>query len=298
MFVFSNLNTLSIQLANVMKNNALLFLTVLMAAIFAIIDPSMASEPLPWQKGLQPAATPVMERINEFHNMLFIVITLISVFVIGLMGFILIRFNAKANPEPSKTTHNTMIEVIWTVVPVVILILIAIPSLKLLYFQDRVENPDMTIKVVGYQWYWGYEYPDHEDLSFNAYMIADEDIDGSLDQRRLLSTDNQLVLPVDTNIQILVTAADVLHAFAVPAFGIKTDAVPGRINETWIRVEKEGTYYGQCSELCGKGHAFMPSEVRVVSKEDFNAWVEFAKDGEVSYDAYLIHKGKLASLDN
>ena len=247
-------------------------------SVIASIDPALAGEPVPWQKGFQEPATPVMERIEEFHNMLLYIITAITLFVFALMIYIFIRFNAKANPEPSKTTHNVTIEVIWTVVPVVILVLIAIPSLKLLYYADRTADPEMTIKVTGYQWYWGYEYPDHEELAFDSYMIPDDEIDANKGQKRLLSTDTQLVLPVDTNVQLLVTAADVLHAIAIPAFGIKLDAVPGRINETWFRATKLGTYYGQCSELCGKGHAYMPTEVRAVSKDDFNAWVEQACD--------------------
>ena len=231
-----------------------------------------------------------MERINEFHNLLLYVITGISAFVILLLFFILMRFNARANPEPSRTTHNVPLEIIWTVVPVIILVVISVPSLKLLYYGDRTAEPEMTVKVTGYQWYWGYTYPDHGDLTFNAYMIPDAEIDESKGQKRLLSTDNQLVLPVDTNIQILVTAADVLHSFAVPAFGIKKDAIPGRINETWVRIDREGTYYGQCSELCGKGHAYMPSEIRAVSKEDFAAWLEFAGDELASYDAFEEHR--------
>ncbi len=265
--------------------------------MFVFANPSFASEPLPWQTGFQPAATPVMEQINDFHNFLLYIITAVSVFVFLLMIFIMVRFNAHANPEPSKTTHHTMLEVVWTVIPVVILIIIAVPSFKLLYYMDRVENPDMTIKVTGYQWYWGYEYPDHDNLSFEAYMIPDEDIDKSKGQKRLLSTDNQLVLPVDTNIQILVAAADVIHALAVPSFGIKLDAVPGRINETWARIEKPGTYYGQCSELCGKDHAYMPLEIRAVSKEEFKAWVKFAQKEYASYDMFKAQHIQLAKAE-
>src|SRR5688500_10689034 len=166
----------------------------------------------------------------------------------------MIRFNSKAHPVPSTRTHNVILEIVWTVVPVVILITIAVPSFKLLYYMDRTENPDMTLKVTGFQWYWGYEYPDNGNISFNSNIIKDADIDASKGQIRKLSTDNPVVLPVDTNIQLLVTAADVLHAFAVPSFGVKIDAVPGRLNETWVRIEKPGVYYGQCSELCGANH--------------------------------------------
>lgn len=241
-----------------------------------------AAEPMPWQLGLQPAATPVAEELYRFHNMLLIIIAAIVLFVFGLLVYVVLRFNAKANPVPSKTTHNVKLEVIWTVIPVLILVVIAVPSYRLLYFMDRVENPDMTLKVTGYQWYWGYNYVDEgEDLSFLSYMIPNEDIDPSQGHRRLLSVDQPVVLPIDTNIQILVTAGDVLHSFAMPAFGIKTDAVPGRINETWVRIEKPGIYYGQCSELCGTGHAFMPSEIHAVPMDDYKQWVE-AKKAELN----------------
>ena len=247
---------------------------------------ALASEPMPKQLGLQPAATPVMAQLTDFHNFILVIITAITLFVLALLIFIVIRFNAKANPEPQKFSHNTLIEVIWTVIPIVILIVIAIPSFKLLYYMDRTADPEMTLNVTGYQWYWGYEYPDHHGISFNSYMIPDDEIDASKGQKRLLSVDSPVVLPVDTNIQIIVTAADVLHSYAVPAFGIKTDAVPGRINETWVNIEKPGRYFGQCSELCGKGHAFMPTEVIAVPKEEFAAWVEASKDGYVTYEDF------------
>ncbi len=261
------------------------------AAFLFLIDPALAGEPLPWQKGLQPAATPVMERVHDFHNLLLAIITAIALFVIALMAYILLRFSARRNPEPSKTTHNVPLEVVWTVIPIVILIVIAVPSFNLLYYMNRFEDAEMTVKVTGYQWYWGYEYPDHDGLAFAAYMIPDEEIDESKGQQRLLSTDTQLVLPVDTVVRIQVTAADVLHSFAVPAFGIKTDAVPGRLNETWVKVTQPGTYFGMCSELCGVGHAFMPSEVRVVPKEDFEAWVAQAADQHIPYDDFLASRG-------
>jgi len=244
---------------------------------------AMASEPIDKQLGLQPAATPVMERLTDFHNFILIIITAITIFVLGLLIYIVFRFNEKANPEPKQFSHNTLIEVVWTVIPMVILIIIAIPSFKLLYYIDRTSEPEMTLKVTGYQWYWGFEYPDHNDISFNSYMIPDDEIDLEKGQRRLLSVDSPVVLPVDTNIQVLVTAADVLHSFAVPSFGIKTDAVPGRLNETWININNPGRYYGQCSELCGKDHAFMPAEIIAVPKAEFEAWAEASKDGYVSY---------------
>lgn len=224
--------------------------------------------------GLQPAASPSMERIAEFHNLLLYIIFGIAIFVLILLVYVVLRFNKRVNPNPSKVTHNVMLEIAWTVIPVVILIIIAIPSFKLLYYVDRTENPDMTIKVTGYQWYWGYEYPDHGDISFSSYMIQDENIDTSKGQLRLLSTDNPVVVPVKKNIQVILTAGDVLHSWAVPALGVKQDTVPGRLNETWFRVNEPGTYYGQCSELCGKDHAYMPIEIKAVSEEEFAAWVE------------------------
>ena len=226
--------------------------------------------------GFQDAASPIMEQLDAFHSMMLIIITLITLFVLGLLVYVMIRFKAARNPTPSKVTHNTVVEVLWTVAPVIILVLIAIPSFKLLYAQKVIPEVEMTVKAIGLQWYWTYEYPDYDNLTFDAVMIPDEDIRAG--QLRLLETDNRLVLPVQTNIRILVTADDVLHSWAIPAFGIKMDAVPGRINETWVRIEHEGVYYGQCSELCGIYHGFMPITVEAVSKEAFAEWVEKAKE--------------------
>lgn len=230
-----------------------------------------------WQIGMQEAASPSAARMQDFHYKLLVIITAIVIFVFALLAWVILRYNKWTNPKPAQFTHNVSIEVIWTVVPVLILLYIAYYSFPLLYYTDRVENPEMTLKVTGYQWYWGYEYPDHEGINFMSYMIPEKDIDKSKGQLRLLSTDNPVVLPVDTNIRIWVTAADVLHSFAVPAMGIKIDAIPGRLNETWVRIDKPGVYYGQCSELCGKDHAYMPIEIRAVSKEEFSAWVESRK---------------------
>ena len=207
--------------------------------------------------------------------------TAITVFVLGLMVYVMVRFNAKANPVPSKTSHNTLIEVVWTVIPILILLVIAVPSFRLLYDQATPEA-DMTIKVTGYQWYWGYEYPDHSDIAFDALMLEDDELQPG--QPRLLTTDNAVVVPVDTTVRVLVTAADVIHNWAMPAFGVKMDAYPGRLNETWFRANKTGIYYGQCSELCGIRHSFMPIMVKVVEKEEFTAWVEQAKVEFASYD--------------
>ena len=270
----------------------LVFGAIIVAGLVLISQHSFANMGMePWGIDLQHSASPIKDRIHDFHTLLLWVITAIVVLVMVLMLIIMVRFNAKANPTPSKTTHNFLLEVIWTALPVVILIGIAIPSIQLLYYEDRTIDADMTIKVEGRQWYWNYTYlsdEEGEDLQFDAYLIPEKDIDTSKGQMRLLSTDNQLVLPIDTDIEILVTAGpeDVLHSYAMPAFGIKMDAVPGRINHTWVRISKEGRYYGQCSELCGQGHAYMPSEVVAVSKEEYAAWLEAAKNGTVAYDEF------------
>jgi cytochrome c oxidase subunit 2 len=260
-----------------------LFCALAALAVIFGADVAHAAQPAEWHLGFQAPVTPVMERLIEFHNMLLWIISGISVFVLGLLIYVSVRFREKANPTPSRTTHNVPLEIIWTVVPVIILIIIVIPSLQLLYYMDKTQKPEMTLKVTGYQWYWGYEYPDHGGINFLANMIPDKDIAG--DQKRLLSTDVPVVIPVDTDIEVLVTAADVLHAFAVPAFGVKKDAVPGRLNHTWMRVTKPGVYYGQCSELCGTGHAFMPIEIHAVSKPEFEAWVAAKKKEQNIVDA-------------
>ncbi len=232
--------------------------------------------PVPWQMGFQEAATPVMAQINSFHNFLVIISTAIALFVLVIMAYVMIRFRASKNPTPSRTTHNTALEIIWTIVPIVILVVIAVPSFRVLYFMDRAVDAEMTIKAIGNQWYWTYEYPDDGDFVFDAIMLEDDEIGEG--QIRLLETDTHVVVPVDTTIRLLVTASDVLHAWAIPAFGVKMDAVPGRINETWFRVEKQGIYYGQCSELCGIHHGFMPIVVEAVSKERYAEWVKEAQE--------------------
>ncbi len=228
-----------------------------------------------WQLGLQPAASTTMERIVDFHDLLLVVILAITVFVLLLLLYVMYRFSAKRNPTPSKTTHNTLIEVLWTTVPVIILVLISIPSFKLLYYADRVEDAEMTIKAIGHQWYWSYEYPDHGDFTFDGIMLSDDELEEG--QPRLLATDTFVVLPINTKIRLLVTASDVIHAFAMPAFGIKLDGNPGKVNETWMEITREGTYYGQCSEICGAGHSYMPIAIKAVSKEAFDEWVEQAQ---------------------
>ncbi|UEM02904.1 cytochrome c oxidase subunit II [Skermanella rosea] len=257
-------------------------LTAFLFSVFGSAGAALAQgqpavgEPHSWQLGLQASASPVKEQLTDFHNLLLVVITGITLLVLALLIYVMVRFNAKANPNPTRTSHNTILEVAWTVLPVVILVVIAVPSFKVLYFMDKTENAEMTLKVIGHQWYWEYQYPDHEDLTFSSYMVPDEDIQPG--QRRLLEVDNRIVLPVDTNIRIIVTAGDVLHSWAMPSLGIKKDAIPGRLNETWARIDREGVYYGQCSEICGTNHGYMPIAIEAVSKERFAQWLVEAKE--------------------
>ena len=246
-----------------------------------------AGHPIPWQMTLQDSVTPVSDGIHWFHNYLLMpIITVISLFVAGLLLYVIFRFNSKANPVPSKTTHNTLVEVLWTVIPIIILVIIAIPSFRLLYLERDIPAGDMTLKVIGNpSWNWTYEYPDlglNDDgsakVSFTAYLKpkADAEKDGV---PYLLATDVPVVVPVNKIIKLIVTSdpEGIIHAWTVPSFGFKIDAIPGRLNEDWFKATKEGVYYGQCSELCGKDHAFMPIEVHVVSEVDFKAWSEKAK---------------------
>lgn len=232
-------------------------------------------QPSPWQVGLQQSASPVMDNIIWFHDFLLYIITGIAGFVLVLLVVVMVRFNARTNPIPSRTTHNTLIEIAWTLIPIVILMFIAVPSFKLLFFQLNVPPADLTVKATGKQWYWSYSYPDNGQFEFDSLMLKEgERKEG---QPRLLAVDNEMVVPVNKTVRVITTGSDVIHSFAVPSFGIKIDAVPGRINETWFTATREGVYYGQCSELCGKNHAFMPIAVRAVSEQAFSAWVEEAK---------------------
>ena len=232
-------------------------------------------QPSPWQVGLQQSASPVMDNIVWFHDFLLYIITGIAGFVLVLLVVVMVRFNARTNPIPSRTTHNTLIEIAWTLIPIVILMVIAVPSFKLLFFQLNVPPADLTVKATGKQWYWSYSYPDNGQFEFDSLMLKEgERKEG---QPRLLAVDNEMVVPVNKTVRVITTGSDVIHSFAVPSFGIKIDAVPGRINETWFTATREGVYYGQCSELCGKDHAFMPIAVRAVSEQAFSAWVEEAK---------------------
>jgi cytochrome c oxidase subunit 2 len=283
--------------------NTLLRLVAAATLWLAATPAAYAFEPKPAEFGLQPPASPNMVRLQHFHDdILLWIISAIVLFVAVLLVWVMIRYNAKANPVPSKTTHHVLLEVVWTIVPVIILLGIAIPSYKLLFYLDRTAEPDMTLKVTGYQWGWTYTYPDYEDLEFNADIIrAPKQADGryatpeqDMEEinkyipdgkgRRLLETYNPVVLPVGKNIQILTTATDVIHAWTIPAFGAKKDAVPGRTNETWFNISETGIYYGQCSEICGIDHAAMPISVYAVTSEEFESWIACMKGDGASAD--------------
>ena len=233
-------------------------------------------QPAPWEYKLQESGSPVMDHIEWFHNWLLVIVTIITLFVLGLLITVMVKFNAKANPVPSRTTHNTLIEVAWTLIPVMILVGIAIPSFRLLFQELDIPKADLTIKATGKQWYWSYAYPDNGKFEFDSLLACDE-TRTKCQPPRLLSVDNEVVVPVNKIIRVETTGADVIHSFAVPAFGIKIDAIPGRLNETWFQATKTGMYYGQCSELCGKDHAYMPIAVRVVTDQEFATWIEAAK---------------------
>ena len=258
------------------------------AALLLSAGTAFAAQPVDGGIGFQEAVTPVMERLVWFHNyMVFPIIVVITLFVMVLMMFIMFRFREKANPVPSKTTHHTWLEIVWTIVPVGILLVLVVPSMQLLYLQDDIPEADMTIKVTGNTWNWEYSYPEYDNVdSFISNVLEKEDAaaDG---KPYLLGTDAPLVVPVDTTVKVLVTSNNNIHAFAMPAFGIKLDAIPGKINETWFKVNagKEGTYYGQCSEICGVRHAFMPIEIKVVSKPEFERWI--ANDGAFAGDVAM-----------
>lgn len=267
------------------------------AAGFAVT--SAMAAPQPWEWTLQPAATDMMRQIRWFQDYTLWFIVPITLLVMVLLGYCIFRFNAKRNPVPSKTTHNTLIEVIWTVLPVVVLLFIAIPSFQLLTAQyNPKDEPKLTVKATGNQWNWDYEYETTGQLSFNSAILADSDRaklgkENLAEYPRLLTVDHEMVVPVNAMVRVLVTGADVIHSFAMPPFGIKEDAVPGRINETWFKAEKEGIYYGQCSELCGKDHAFMPIAIRVVSQEQYDNWYKMAVS-----DLDGANKALMAEVDN
>ena len=278
-----------------MKKLSMAALAGLAATAMATL--AQAAQPTPWQMDLQPPATAIMEQITWFEHYTLWFIVPITFFVLGLLIWVLVKFRASANPNPSRTSHNTVIELIWTIGPVIILLFIAVPSFQLLTAQySPPEEARITIKAIGNQWNWDYEYQFDKPVSFNSAMLKEEERDaaGKADKAaypRLLAVDNEIVVPVNTTVRLLITASDVIHAFAVPAFGIKVDAMPGRINEGWFKATKEGLYYGQCSELCGQDHAFMPIAVRVVAEDKYNSWVEAART-----DVGAANKALMASL--
>jgi cytochrome c oxidase subunit 2 len=254
-------------------------------------------QPAPWEFRLQEAATPVMETITSFHNGLLVVITLITLFVLALLVYVMVKFNARANPVPSRTTHNTLIEVAWTLIPVLILVGIAIPSFRLLFLELDIPKADVTIKATGNQWNWTYTYADDK-IEYTSIMLSEEDR-AKIDPPppRLLGVDHAIVVPVNKVIRVQTTGADVIHSFAVPAFGIKIDAVPGRLNETWFKATKTGMFYGQCSELCGRDHAFMPIAVKVVNDQDYADWKKCVQNGKDACIDQPQAKAKLAQRD-
>lgn len=259
--------------------------TALTLLLAGLAGPVMAQQPHPWQLNLQQAHSPIMERIGSLHDVLLWMCFLISLFVLGLLLYAVWKFNEKRNPNPSATTHNTTIEVLWTVIPIIILVGIAIVSIPLLYATDDASDADITVKAIGRQWYWSYEYPDHGGFTFDSFMVKEGDLKPG--QPRLLTADENLVVPVGKKIRVLVTSSDVIHAFAVPSLGSKVDGYPGRINHTWFQINEPGMYYGQCSELCGTGHSFMPIAVRAVTEAEFNTWVVDAKQRFAAADGVI-----------
>ena len=274
--ILAKVGILGIMTVGMLRTMIVLALALIAGAFFITGDAAAAGRSEPWQMGFQTPASPVMERIIEFHNQLFVIELLIVVLVMGILITIIFRFNSKANPVPTKTTDNTLLEVIWTAIPVFILMIIAVPSLKLLYYADTVQESEMTVKITGNQWFWSYSYPDHGDIDFDSVLVPDDELKEG--QPRLLSVDNPIVLPAETAVRLLFTSADVIHNWAVPSLGVKLDAVPGRINESWVHISAEGDYYGMCSELCGVNHGFMPIHIKSVSKAEFAEWVETAKE--------------------
>ena len=234
------------------------------------ILPALADQPQPWGLWMQDAASPTMRQIVQLNSTITVIILLILALVFGLMGYVMIRFRAGRNPIPAQWTHNTGLEVAWTLIPVLILVFIAFPSFRLLYSMDRTKDAELTLKITGHQWYWSYLYPD-QGITFDANLVQDSDLKPG--DPRMLATDNHIVLPVGANVRIQTTADDVIHSWAVPALGVKIDAFPGRLNETWVRIERPGRYFGQCSQLCGVNHGYMPIDIEAVSKEQFVAWV-------------------------
>ncbi len=263
-------------------------LLAFIAAPVALASTAAAQQPLPWQIGLQAAHSPVKAGIASLNHIVTFIIVLICLFVGVLLAWVLFRYNAKRNPVPSQVSHNTLIEVCWTVIPVLILVVIAIPSFRLIYFEDKTHDPDLTIKVTGHQWYWEFTYPDKGNIDFSSYIVPEDKLKPG--ELRLLDVDNPLVLPAGKNIRILTTSGDVIHSFFIPSLGVQRYAIPGRTIETWVRIDKPGTYYGECNQICGTNHSQMPIKVQAVTEQEFQAWLQqaktkFAQDGGAPADS-------------
>ncbi len=235
-----------------------------------------AQTPAPWQMGMQAAHSPVEAQIHDLNILVTWIIVVITIFVAGLLAYVVWRYDHKRNPVAGKLSHHSLLEVAWTAIPVLILVVIAIPSFRLVYFEDRTHDADLTIKVTGHQWYWEYTYPDAKGLHFDSYMVHDEDLKGEQTKLRHLAVDNQLVLPVGKNIRILTTSSDVIHSFFIPSLGVQRYAIPGRTIETWVRVDAPGDYYGECNQICGTNHSVMPIGIHAVTPEDFKTWLDAA----------------------
>ena len=271
---------------------------LLLSSLFATLAaaPALAQQPRPWEIGMQPAFSPVKQHIIALHDLVMVIITCITILVAGLLIYCVLRFNHKRNPTPSTISHNTVLEIAWTLVPVLILVIIAIPSFRLVYYEDHTTHPAMTIKVTGHQWYWSYDYPDYGNLHFDSYIVPDKDLKPG--QPRLLTVDNQLVLPVGEKIRILTTSTDVIHSFFVPSLGVQRYAIPGRDIETWVEITKPGTYYGECNQICGMNHSRMPISIRAVTPADFKQWLTSAKTkyaDATPIAAPTVHPVRLAS---
>ena len=241
----------------------------------AAVAQTPVAAPRAWEMGMQPAFGPIKQQIIDLHDLVLVIITVITLFVGGLLGWVMYRYSAHRNPVPNRTAHHTVLEIAWTVIPVLILVVMAIPSFRLIYYEDRTHTPDLTIKVTGHQWYWEYAYPDKGNIDFSSYIVPDDQLKPG--QLRLLTVDNDLVVPVNKNIRILVTSGDVIHSFFIPALGVQRYAIPGRTIETWMRADKPGIIYGECNQICGTNHSRMPITVRAVSDQEFEAWLAQAK---------------------
>ncbi len=277
-----------------LRDKAIAGFAALVSFLFSTNAWAELGQPRDWQLGFQEAVTPIMRQLSSFHDFLLILCTVVTLFVMGLLIYVALRFNENANPKPSTTSHHTVLEVAWTVIPILILVVISVPSFRLLFAQYDFPKADVTVKAIGNQWYWTYEYPDNDNLTFDAIILEDNELKPG--QPRLLATDNDVVVPVNRNIHVLITATDVLHNWTVPSFGVKVDAVPGRVIRTWFRAEKTGIFYGQCSELCGGKHAYMPIAVRVVTDQEYAAWLEKAKKEFASAPSAENGNSRLAQL--